>query len=70
MSKREQGTWTRTALLEIARAVEPCLRLRQSYASGPCIKSDYVKREDWCRECVAWAALKELNQMLKKAVSK
>lgn len=64
---RERWSWSHPALYEIALAVEPCIHTR-GCGNGvrPCSTSEHMKREQWCRNCVAWAALKELDELLKE----
>lgn len=64
LNGRTQGTWDHPALYEIGKALDPCIRLRDRW-SGPCSKTEYIKRDQWCERCVARAALDELGEILK-----
>lgn len=61
---RTQGTWAHPALYEIGRVIGHCVRLKQPYLK-PCQNSDYIKRDEWCENCVARAALDELGEIVR-----
>lgn len=63
--KREKGEWAHPALLEICRAIGPCVRIRGFHNPNlPCDRSEWMKREQWCENCIASAALREIDGLL------
>lgn len=67
---REQGCWAHPALYEIGKAIHCCGNMRPSDMLGPCSTRTYLKREEWCENCVASAALRELTAILEHAADR